>query len=372
MTATVRDILGLMETIAPSHLAEDWDNTGLQVGNPDWPVKTVWIALDPLPDVIRSACDSSVDLLITHHPLLFRPQKTIDFSNSVGHSVYLAARHHLSIFAAHTNLDSAGGGVNDVLAKKIGLQDTTPLHPAPESMCCKLVVFVPPSHESSVRGALYASAAGRIGNYSCCTFSSPGKGTYRPEEGSNPFSGRVGDVSEAEELRIETVVPEKDVEKIVDHLKTVHPYETMAYDVYPLASGKSTTGLGRIGRLNRPIRLDELASSLKRQMQLSALRFAGRPDLSVQRVAICSGSGSSLLGNFFKSDADVFITGDVRYHDARTVEEQDRGIIDIGHFGSEFVIVDALTNELSRKARHQGLQITIAACEVEKEPLRVV
>ncbi len=264
MTTTIADMARLMEKIAPARLAEDWDNIGLQVGRMDWPVRTVWIALDPLPEVVTDACRASADLLITHHPLIFKPLKTIDFSTTIGGIIDMAARHRLGIFAAHTNLDSARGGINDVIAERIGLRDTTVL-----------------------------------------------SGETEPESGQ---------------------------------------------------------GIGRVGRLETPMRLDDFARKIKQDFSLAWLRYTGNPEWTVRRVALCSGSGGSLMKDFFASGADVYLTGDLRYHDARDAENARRGLIDIGHFASEHLMVDVLAGQLETLLEKESAAVSVVPCRLEQEP----
>jgi dinuclear metal center YbgI/SA1388 family protein len=254
-----------MESLAPQALAEEWDNVGLQVGNPAHRVKKIWIALDPTYVVVKAACRKKVDLLITHHPLLFKPLQSLNFSTPVGSIIDLAVQHQLAIFAAHTNLDSALDGINDVLADRIGV-----------------------------------------------------------------------------------------------------------YGLKPLVNPDETTGIGRIGSLETALDLKSLARMIKKKLKLQQLTFAGDPALSVKKVAICSGSGSSLLANFFDSGAQAFISGDLRYHDARDVESSNLGLIDIGHFSSEYLIVEVLADRLSRLLAESEMNVGVDACDLEQDPFMVL
>jgi len=372
MTVTVADIVKRMEKLAPSGLAEKWDNVGLQVGKMDWPVRRVSVALDPLPPVVAAACASNTDLLITHHPLTLSPYKTIDFETPLGAIIQQAAQDHLAIFAAHTNLDSARGGLNDLLASRLSLKNPTRLLPAETTDDCKLVVYVPIEHEQIVLHALFEAGAGTIGGYTSCSFRNRGTGTFNPGSDAQPYSGARGTLSQADEIRIEAVVKKKQLSHVVSHVRGHHPYETMAYDIYPLASIESSQGLGCIGELEGPIELQTLALKIKETMGLSAVRLAGRPDLIVKRAAVCSGSGASLLPLFLAADAQVFISGDWRYHDARQVEASNRGLIDVGHFASEHIIVQDLVQRLQDDLAEAGLPVFVDACEIEKEPFLIL
>jgi dinuclear metal center YbgI/SA1388 family protein len=368
MAATVGDFIDIMESFAPVALAEEWDNAGLQVGHRDWCVKTIWVALDPLPLVVEAACRNSVDLLITHHPLIFRPLNSVDFAEPIGRSILQAAQSRLAVYAAHTNFDSVTGGLNDIFAGRLGLTNLAPLVAAKSDGLHKLMVFVPAEHEQRLLAALFESPAGEIGAYSCCSFRSPGRGTFKPGQDAEPFSGEHGRVNDVAEVKIETVVRQRDLLRVIAHLRSHHPYETMAYDVYPLTQPETTFGIGRVGDLTESSDLRALALKVKRSFGVDTLRVVGDPCMSVKRVAVCTGSGASLVRGFLNSTAEVFISGDLRYHDARDAEAARRGLIDIGHFASEHIVVAALTERLQESAVAAGFDTTINACGLEKEP----
>jgi len=264
---TVADIIELMDAIAPQDMAEQWDNVGLQVGRTDWPVRSVMIALDPAPEVVKAACDKQIGLLITHHPLIFQPLKNVDFITPVGRIIQLSGRHRLAVFTAHTNFDSAAGGLNDILSRKIGIE------------------------------------------------------------------------------------PLQDL-------------------VVPAMPGRH--GIGRIGDLPEPYTLSGLAQHIRDLLAGVRVKFIGTPDLPVRRVAVCTGSGGGLMDVFLASGADVFITGDLRYHDARSAEWANVGLIDIGHFASEYLMVNALTEKLDAIFRKRNWDVTVEASDLEKDPFVTV
>jgi len=396
MAATVADIINIMESIAPSRLAEEWDNAGLQVGQKDWPVKKVRVALDPSPEVVDDACKHNADLLVTHHPLIFKPLKSVNFSTPTGSILHQAILHRLAIFSAHTNLDNAFGGVNDVLGSKIGIHHLKPLKKpdspvfkipiglpplkkgetpqggGEDAASYKLVVYVPAGYEDSILNALFETTAGNIGEYSCCSFRNQGKGTFRPGKSAKPFTGKIGEITHADEIRIESVVSEPDLPGIVEHLRKQHPYQTMAYDVYPLLSSESRHGTGRIGDLPESLTLAAFAGKIKENLKLGYVKVAGDPDLQVKKAALCSGSGSSLMNAFFSSGAQVYISGDLRYHDAKDAEAAGRGLIDIGHFASEHLMVEVLTERISKILSETGTDVKVEACGLEKDPFVIV
>jgi dinuclear metal center YbgI/SA1388 family protein len=372
MEATIADIIKAMETIAPSWLAEEWDNVGLQIGQKNWPVRTIWVALDPTPQVVGDACRNGVDLLITHHPLIFQPLRSIQLERPEGSIIQTALQAQMAIFSAHTNFDNVNDGLNDALARRIGLEDLKVLRKSGQAETYKLVVYVPVGYEKGILGALFESNAGEIGSYTGCSFRSKGKGTFKPDTSSKPFSGKIGEISHVDEVRIETRVRNNDLSRIVEHIRRHHPYETMAYDIYPLFTAENQHGTGRIGVLDKKMDLLSFALSIKKKLDLNSIKVAGNHELEVKTAAVCTGSGSSLLNDFIASEAHVYISGDLGYHAARTIEAANLGLIDIGHFASEHLIVDVLTNRLKKFLSETGIDVTVEAYRLENDPFMIL
>jgi dinuclear metal center YbgI/SA1388 family protein len=368
MSATVAQFVRILERLAPPRLAEGWDSVGLQIGHRDWPVNKVWTALDPLPEVVAAACENEVDLLVTHHPLFFKAIKRIDCQTPQGRIAEMALSGKLAIYSAHTNLDSVRGGVNEALAGRMGLTNLRALVPSAENNICKLVVFVPESHLQAVLDALFALGVGRIDNYSCCTFRSRGVGTFLPGAGASPAVGQGGELTEVAENRIEVRLDRAEIAAVVDALRAVHPYESMAYDVYPLGGSDPRTGLGRVGELPSALPLADLAKNLKADLRLGAVRATGDLQREVTRLALCTGSGSSLLAAAIASGAQAYVSGDLGYHTARDAQQAGIGLIDIGHFGSEHLIVDVLAASLRSACQSAGLSVIVEAAGMEADP----
>ena len=215
MEPTIADIIKAMEIIAPSGLAEKWDNVGLQIGKKNWPVRTIWIALDPTPQVVDDASRNGVDLLITHHPLIFQPLRSIQLERPEGSIIQTALQAQMAIFSAHTNFDNANDGLNDALARRIGLVDLKVLRKSEKDETYKLVVYVPEGYEKNILGALFETNAGEFGSYTGCSFRSKGKGTFKPDTSSKPFSGKIGETAHVDEVRIETLVRKNDLSRIL-------------------------------------------------------------------------------------------------------------------------------------------------------------
>lgn len=372
MAPNVSDIIAIMESLAPQWLAEPWDNVGLQVGDPQWPVETICLALDPLPETVDAAVSAGAQMLITHHPLLFKPLSSVDVSTAVGAMLSTAMANRLAIFSAHTNLDSVAGGVNDVLAGRLGLDKLTVLDHEKQAEAVKLAVFVPKTHESAVLEALVKSGAGSIGEYSGCSFRSEGKGTFTPGSGSRPYLGQPGRFTQVDEVRIETRVTRARLAGVLGALRKAHPYETMAFDLYPVQSHETGHGLGRVGRLDPPQTLDAFAETVRSRLGLPAVRVVGDGSMTVNRAAVCSGSGGGLMSTAFASGAQVYITGDVRYHDARDAQVRGIGLIDIGHFAGEHLVIGPLADRLAAAIAEAGWSVTVKTGDGECDPFRVL
>lgn len=367
----VADIVGIINKIAPMRLAETWDNPGLQIGDPASTVTRIMVALDPTPAAIDSAIATSSQLLVTHHPLLFKPLKTISTAHPHGALIHKAIRGGLSIVALHTNYDIAADGLNDLLAAKIGLSCCVPLKVTAELEVVKLVVYVPAGHLEQLRTALFPYTAPQ-GNYRDCSFSAEGRGTFTPLEGAKPFIGTAGTLSTVAEERLELLMQRAQLPRIVKELRAAHPYEEPAFDVYPLLNEGEKLGLGRVGRLPETLTLREYSSRIKTALAAPALRYVGDPETKISKVALCSGSGASLLHDAVRTGADVLVTGDVKYHDARDAEDLGIALIDAGHFPTEIIMVNELTARLDRDLGEAGYtNCQVEACRTETDPFRI-
>jgi dinuclear metal center YbgI/SA1388 family protein len=367
----VADIAGFINKIAPVALAEAWDNPGLQIGDPAAEVARVMVALDPTPGAIDSAIAASCQLLVTHHPLIFKPLNSISSATPHGAAIQKAIRGGLSIFSLHTNYDIANGGLNDLLARKIGLSSCVPLKVTTTCELVKLVVFVPVDHLERVRSALFPLTALQ-GAYRDCSFAAGGVGTYTPTEGAEPFIGTVGVLARVPEERLELLILRAQLPQAVKTLLAAHPYEEPAFDIYPLQNEGEKLGLGRVGRLPELTTLAEYAGRLGKILSAPALRYVGDPDARISKVALCSGSGASLLHEAARSGADLLVTGDVKYHEARDAEVLGLALIDAGHFPTEIIMVNEITERLGRilvKAGYTDCQVI--ACRTETDPFRI-
>jgi dinuclear metal center YbgI/SA1388 family protein len=369
--ARIQDLLGLVNGLYPPALAESWDNVGLQVGDPAMPVSTVLIALDPSAAALNAAVESGAQALLCHHPLLLQPLKRLTPADETGRLVLQAVQQGIAVLAAHTNLDSARDGLNDWLARLLNLRDAVPLAP-PDGQLLKLVVFVPAGYEERVAGALYQAGAGHIGNYDCCSFRSDGTGTFRPGADSRPFIGAAGQSERVREIRLETILPRDCVARAVERMSKAHPYEEVAYDLIPLANRRADVGLGRIGRLPESIPLDSFAAQVKQVLGIPVLRLVGDPQRRIAKVAVCGGSGASLLAEARRQGADVLVTGDVKYHEARGAQARGLALLDAGHFATERIMVREMATALRKAAQQRGLAMEFVELQGEEDPFQVV
>lgn len=369
MKPRVFDIIEIIDTIAPFQLAEEWDNVGLQVGDPSAEVSRIMVSLDADAEAIDAAVAHQCQLLLTHHPLIFRPLQTINLADPSGALIGKALRTSLNIVSLHTNFDIAEGGVNDLLADKLGVVSTVPLSVTYSDTLVKLAVFVPKGYEEKVSLALF-QCSGIIGRYSECSFRVEGIGTFTPHEGALPFIGSIGTREYAEETRIEVLLRKADVERALAALSAAHPYEEPAVDLYPLLNNGVRKGLGRIGMLKQPLSLEQFVSRIKEEFAVEGLRFVGDGDRMLGKVALCGGSGSSLLREAYSQGADVLVTGDVKYHEAREAQALGVALVDLGHFASELPMVEGLVSRLESELCARGFVAELMACTGEKDPFR--
>ena len=343
----IRDILREIERIAPPSLQESYDHTGLQVGDVNQPARGALLCLDVTEAVVDEAIAHGCNLIIAHHPLLFHPLRELTGADYVQRCVAKACRHDVVIYAAHTNLDNAAGGVNDHLSKLLGLRATRILRPLSDSLL-KLVTFVPESHADAVRAALANAGAGHIGAYDACSFSAPGEGRFRASEGCRPYVGTVGELHVEPEVRIETALPRHLRSAVVRALLAAHPYEEVAYDLYPLSNAWSQAGSGVVGELVEPMNEQDFLCLLKDTLAVPCVRHTALRGRPIRRVALCGGSGAFLWRDAVAAGADAFVTGEAKYNDFFDVEDRLLLAV-IGHYESEVPTVDLFHKIISDK-----------------------
>lgn len=369
MGCRVGDIAALMEEIAPTELAEEGDNVGLLIGDPGSHVERVLITLDVTGEVVREAIRREAGMVISHHPLIYRPLRGLVAGDPVAELAMEIIRNGISLYSAHTNLDACRGGVSDALAASLGLKEARPLRTSPGTFF-KLVTFVPGECLGPVREALFEAGAGVIGRYARCSFYSPGVGTFLPGEGSSPYLGEEGREERAEEYRLEVLVEGRRLAAAVSALKKAHPYEEPAVDVYRLDNeGRvgASAGLGRVGALEKPLTLSELAERCRKALGCERVRVFGERDRSVGRVAVCGGRGGFLVPVAAR-EADVLVTGDVDHHQALDALARGLALLDAGHYHTEKPVLAQLREDLREAAAERGFEVEFLVSEVETFP----
>jgi len=327
----LKDIIKVLEAVAPPSIQESFDNSGLQIGDVNQPIVGVLLTVDVNEAVIDEAISKKANLIVAHHPLIFKGIKKLTESNYVERSVVKAIRHGIAIYAMHTNLDLIQGGVSYRMAQKLGLNRISTL--APSGQLKKLVVYVPVAHQDKLRKALFSAGAGHIGQYDSCSFNLEGKGTFRAQEGAVPYVGQLGELHTENEVRIETIFPKHLQFLVVEALKNNHPYEEVAYDIYSLEQTNAQIGLGAIGYLPHPMPEIDFLHLIKEKFALKHFRYTHGSDRIIEKVAVCGGSCSFLISNAM-SKADAFVSSDIKYHEFFDVEHR-MLVADIGHYESE-------------------------------------
>ncbi len=367
----IQDLLGLLHSLYPAALAESWDNVGLQVGEPEKPVSKILICLDPTEKALAQACEVGAQAIISHHPLIFKPLKNITATTPTGRFILDAARSGIAHLCAHTNLDRAKNGLNDWLAQALGLKRTRPLQSSSGDLL-KLVVFVPCGYEGVVSDALFAAGAGAIGDYDQCSFEAPGAGGYRPGAGTEPFLGSQGERYRTRETRIESVVPRGTLNRVLTRMIKAHPYEEVAYDLIALENRREDVGLGRIGHLEKAENFEAFARRVQQQLCSGSLRYVGDGQKAVRKIALCGGSGASLISEAIRQGADVLVTGDIKYHEAQIARDAGLGLIDAGHFATERIMVPGLRGALCAEAHKRSMALEFVEMQNEEDPFRLL
>lgn len=372
MSVKCRLILDAMEQLAPRRLAETWDTIGLQVGSPEQAVDCVMVALDISEATVAEAIEQKANLIISHHPAIFKPLSNIRTDCSQGLRLQTLLKHDIALFAAHTNLDIVPGGVNDVLARALKLTSLKGLRSLSKEQLVKLVVYIPESHVEPVRQSISEAGAGHIGKYSHCTFQTAGIGTFLPLEGSAPFIGEQGKLEYVPEYRLETIMPETIAQQVVSAMLEAHPYEEVAYDLYPLLNEGTAFSLGRIGELPGSALLGQLAAAVKSDLEADHIRIAGDVNKVISRVAVCGGSGSDLIADAVQAGADVLITGDIKYHEAQEALAAGLTLIDAGHFFTERPVVAVVAEYLRSYAALQNWELRVIVSTKENNIFQIL
>jgi dinuclear metal center YbgI/SA1388 family protein len=361
---TVGDVAAYLQQFAPLELAEEWDNVGLLLGDAAAPLGKIMTCLTVTPESAAEAVDSGAGLIVTHHPVLFRPTQKLTTATSEGRMLLTLARAGVGVYSPHTAFDNTAGGINDVLAQRLGLTEVAALRPAEAARQCKVVVFVPDADLGKVSDAMFAAGAGQIGQYRECSFRLAGTGTFFGSDATNPTVGVKGRREEVSEWRMEVLCPDNIVEAVVTAMRKAHSYEEPAFDVYALRSLRGKGGAGRVGLLPAPCSLREFAQRVQQALTAPAVQVvdSGRP---VRKVALACGAAGEFLRDALRHKAEVFLTGEMRFHDCATAQAQGLAVVLPGHYATERCGVEELAARLQREFPEQE----VWASRRERDPL---
>lgn len=364
---TVNDIHTILAAWAPKEIAWERDNVGLQVGDMKAEVAGILVALDCTERIVTEAKKRNANLIVTHHPLLFRPPKTITPGDEVGKCIRALIANNIHLYSAHTNLDFTRGGVSFAIAEALGLQEVDFLR-TPHRVQKKIVTFVPEAQVAKVRDAMAAAGAGVIGNYDHCSFGTIGAGSFRGNEASNPSVGEKGKLEQVSEVRLEMIANQWDVPRVLKAMRASHPYEEVAYDVYALENASNEFGEGIIGSLPKAMRIENFLTLVKKSLGAKAVRRTVSFGKPIRKVAACGGAGADLLDTAIACGADAFITADVRYHDFHRAAHR-IVLVDAGHYETEHLVVEALVKRLKKEFVAWGKGIPVSAARQSTNPI---
>jgi len=360
---TIADVRSYLESFAPPSLAADWDNVGLLLGDAAAEVRRILTCLTITPEVVAEAVEDKARLIVSHHPILLRGTKRLSSDTAEGRLLGPLLRAGIGVYSPHTAFDNTAGGINDSLARRLGLSEVGPLRRGDGPRQCKVVVFVTDGDLQKVSDAMFAAGSGNIGQYRECSFRLPGTGTFFGSDATNPTVGQKGRREEVSEWRLEVLTPESALPAVLTAMRKAHSYEEPAYDVYPLKPATPGQGEGRIGRLPQSITLLELARRVKRELKASAVQYVGRPDRTVQRVAVACGAAGEFLDDAVRAEADLFLTGEMRFHDYLRAQAAGIALILPGHYATERPAVEELAERL--RAQWPGVEVTASRRETD-------
>lgn len=359
-----QQIIEEFEKWSPKYLAMEDDPIGLHVGTLNKKIERVLVTLDVNEEVVDEAIAKGAELIIAHHPPIFRPLKNLQTDFPQGRLMEKLIKHDIAVYAAHTNLDVAKGGVNDLLADALGLSDTKILVPTYEAELVKIAVFVPETHEEKVREALGRAGAGAIGDYEYCSYTLSGTGRFKPTADADPYIGEAGKMEMTAESKIEVVIRKNEKDRAIKAMIAAHPYEEVAYDVFTLENKELPMGLGRVGLLEAEMSLENFAEHVKGRLDVPAVRIVGDLTKPVKKVAVLGGDGNKYIHAAKRAGADVYVTGDLYFHVAQDADAIGLAVVDPGHH-VEKVMIKGVVNHMSQK---QNWQCEFLPSEVNTEP----
>lgn len=354
-------LLDFFKEVAPPFLSYDWDNSGSQVTFDKERIDKLLLGLDPAEDLIDYALQKNADLVVTHHPLLFNPLKEIDIRSPLGSKIYKLLKNEVGLYSIHTNFDRSERGLSEALASYLDLKSREPIDPVPEANFYKVVVFLPPESEAEMKQALFDIGAGDADLYSEVSFVSRGVESFKPLEGADPYIGKIGKRCEKEELRLEIQVQKDKLKAVEDIIESRHPYEEPAYDILRTEKINKKVGLGRIGKWEKPKKLEETVYFIREELKLadSGLEVFGDPEATISKVAVSPGSGGGVLDKVLSSPIDLFVTGELDYHERQALLERGAALVELGHRNSEKIFSPWLRDLISESFSKEELEILL-------------
>lgn len=343
----IKEIINALEAFAAPELQEEYDNAGLITGNAGWMCNSVLCTLDVTPAVVQEALEKKCNLIVAHHPIIFRGLKSISEKNYIGQVIIEAIKNDIAIYACHTNLDNIIMGVSAKMAELLGLKNGTVLSPK-NKMLRRLITFAPNKNAEEIRKAIFDAGAGTIGHYSECSFNSEGTGTFKAGKGTNPYVGKIGELHQEKETKIEIVYPFHLEQQVVKALVEAHPYEEVAYDIFTMENVHYGIGAGIIGELEQPLPEQDFLARVKTAFKIPVIRHTALKNKPVKKVALCGGAGAFLIPKAVAAGADFYITADIKYHEFFDAEGK-MVIADIGHYESEQFTINLLHDIIAEK-----------------------
>jgi len=356
----VKNIAAEVNKISPLELAQDWDNVGLLIGSSEADVKNILITIDITREVLEEAKKLNTDLILSYHPVIWDGLKKITKEGQT-EVIYNLIRSGISVFSIHTSFDTVFGGVNDGLAQIIGIKNPKPIGDyvnTPTENKYKLVVFIPKDHVNKVSKAILDSGAGAIGNYSNCSFTSQGTGTFKPLTGAKPAIGSIGKTEKVQEVRFETIVPASKMENVISAIKNSHPYEEPAYDVIKLTSSFSPMGLGRMGELEKPATVAQLIEKIKKFTNTKAVGIVGPEKRTVKKAAVCAGSCGKIITSVMAANCDLYLTGELKHHQALAAQQANLTCLCLSHTVSERFMLKNLATLLRKRLKNVKINVS--------------
>ena len=363
MFVNSKKIAKIIEKIAPISTAEDWDNVGFQIGNKNVEIDRIMVALEITEEVLKEAINKNIDLIVTHHPLIFNKIASLTTDDPIQKFVIKMIKNNINLYVAHTNIDASEMGTNYYLSELLNLYGIEGIDDNVLDYLYKVSVFIPENEYEKVQNVLFRYHAGEFKNYDKASFSTNGIGTFRALEGSNPYVGKVNEMENVKEIKLEMIIDKKYLDNAIENMIKVHPYEVVAYDVIKLENPNNKYSIGITGYLEKSLNIDEIVELVKEKFKIDNLKIVRSNNKKNKKIAICSGAGSEYIEKASKLGCNCLITGDIKYHEAQFAKQLGINVIDAGHFETENIYMDYLENFLRMRCIEKEYDVSIIKSE---------